>query len=62
MTLGKNGNDPFSDSTAVQYRPDPLLLVRAYHYLQERGGEDLAEMLGCAPTDIRRAVQLREAL
>ncbi len=62
MTLAKTGGDPLTSSIDVQYRPDPLLLVRAWRYLQERDADDLAEMLGCAPTDIRRAVQLREAL
>ncbi len=61
MTLAKTGGDPLTSSIDVQYRPDPLLLVRAYHYLQEHGVADLAEMLGCAPTDIRNAVQMREA-
>ncbi len=37
MTLAKTGGDPTTTAIDVQYRPDPLLLVRAYHYLQERG-------------------------
>ncbi len=56
MTLAKTGGDPLTSSIDVQYRPDPLLLVRAYRYLQERGGEDLAEMLGVDVDSIRRAV------